>query len=92
MKQKYYLVRYSGGDYEDWYDHPVFTTNNEKTAKTRVENFNNKLPKLKKYCSELTKIFDDTNNPLYHNVSLYRKVYDILEIHKAYYKEIEFRP
>lgn len=91
MKQKYYLVSYSGGAYEDWYTHPVFTTNNEETAKTWVENFNNKLPKLKKYCSELAKILDDADNPLYHNVSLYQKVYNILEIHEAYYKEIEFR-
>lgn len=45
----YYLVRYSGGSYDDYYSAVIFVTNNKKTATKYCTKFNKTLKNWKDY-------------------------------------------
>ena len=45
----YYLVRYSGGSYEDNFDYVIFATNKKTTATKYCSKFNKMLKKWKDY-------------------------------------------
>ena len=46
---KMYIVRYSGGSYDDWYEANVFVTDKKATATKYVTKFNKLLKKWKKH-------------------------------------------
>ena len=48
----YYLVRYSGGSYDDYYSAVVFVTNKKSTATKYCTKFNKLLGKWKTYYSQ----------------------------------------
>ena len=45
----YYLVRYCGGSYDDYYSAVIFVTNNKSTATKYCSKFNKALKKWKAY-------------------------------------------
>lgn len=92
MNNKIILVKYCGGDYEDYYTSVVFATANKKTAKNYVTKFNRILKKWKDYYSQ----FEQDENGFGWLKSEYAKShfnrwYSLRNIDKCYYEEIEIR-
>jgi hypothetical protein len=52
MENKIYLVRYCGGNYEDYYSEVIFATTKKTTATKYVTKFNRILKKWKDYYSQ----------------------------------------
>ncbi|GAG31669.1 unnamed protein product, partial [marine sediment metagenome] len=47
-----YIVKYSGGTYDDYYEHNVFVSVNKSKATKYVTKFNNILKKWKDYYAQ----------------------------------------
>jgi len=90
MKDKVYLVQYSGGGYTDFYKVVIFATEDENTAIKYVEKFNTLLQK----CITYYKKFEDEHgwfDSEKFNNAMVCKWYMLREIHKCYYEQIEVR-
>lgn len=92
ISNRYYLVSYSGGDYDDYYSNVVFVTNNKSTATKYVTKFNGILKRWKKYYEqfEITKfgikwIADEYVHSHFDRWDALRN------INKCYYEECTFR-
>lgn len=88
----YYLVKYCGGSYDDYYNATIFVTNNKIIAMKYVSKFNRILKKWKKYYEQF-----ETNELgmkwiADEYVEKYFNRWDSLQnITKCYYEEISFR-
>lgn len=91
--KKIYIIKYYGGSYEDAYEVDIFVTSNKKTAINYVNRFNSILKKWLNYyeqytetdCIGITRVKDE-----YKEKKLYRW-YQLKNIRKCYFKEIEVR-
>jgi len=90
----YYLVRYSGGSYEDGFDVVVFATNKKSTATKYCTKFNKMLKKwkdyykqfeTKKYYTTMTWIADE------YIKTKFNRWYKLQGIDRCYYEEVLFR-
>ena len=76
-----YVVKYDGGQYEDYFERDLFVTESLELAQKYVAKFNAILEKWRLYYDSL-----------YYDCKLYCNRADyVLEIHKCYYTEIEVR-
>jgi len=89
-----FLVKYSSGSYDDWYEIAIFVTQSEDVAKAYVEKFNNLLEKWKPIVEE----GQNKNRDLEYKKSDFSeyctigfRYYDITEINEAKYELIEER-
>lgn len=83
MKEIVYLVSYSEGSYDDFYQIELFFTDNIDKAKDYVKKFNSKLKYWKDYFEKIDIEEKDVAN--------YSRYYSISEINCAYFTEIEKR-
>lgn len=92
MNEKIILVKYCGGEYDDFYTSIVFATNNIKTAKKYIAKFNKILKKWKRYYSK----FEQGEGILRwikeeYSESHYDRWYRLRNIDKCYFEEVEIR-
>ena len=90
---KIYLVKYSAGSYDDYYEVNLFATNNEFTAKKYVDRFNTILQKWKNFLETMNSEALNSENEedfLDKHPILYR-YHDIVEINQAGYEQIKCR-
>lgn len=78
-KKHIYIVGYCGGDYEDYFEHIVFATEDEESAKIWVKRYDTLLSKLKE--------FNDSR--LLSNKEI--GYITIRELNSAFYHKIELR-
>ena len=88
----YYLVRYCGGSYDDYYSAVIFVTNKKSTATKYVTKFNRVLKKWKDYYKQFESnkygfnwIADE------HIESHFERWNSLQNITKCYYEEVPFR-
>ena len=88
----YYLVRYCGGSYDDYYSAVIFVTNKKTTATKYVTKFNRILKKWKNYYKQFENnkygfkwIADE------HIESHFQRWNSLQRITKCYYEEVSFR-
>ena len=88
----YYLVRYCGGSYDDYYSVVIFVTNKKTTATKYVTKFNRILKKWKDYYKQFESnkygfnwIADE------HIESHFERWNSLQNITKCYYEEVSFR-
>lgn len=92
VKKDYYLVRYYGGSYEDYYSTVIFVTDNKLTATKYVSKFNRILKKWKKHYEQF-----ETNkygiikwiDPKYVEKH-FNRWNSLQNITKCYYEEVKF--
>jgi hypothetical protein len=88
----YYIVRYYGGSYENYYNHIIFVTNKKSTATKYVTKFNRILNKWKKHYEQF-----ETNDyginwiAEEHSENYYTRWYNLRQITKCYYEVVPFR-
>lgn len=94
---KIYLVKYSGGSYDDYYNAIIFATKDKKTATKYVTKFNRILKKWKAYYSQFEDnrygwrwikdeyVQDDSNDYIYQRWSSLRRITN------CYYEEVSVR-
>jgi len=85
-----YVVGYSAGQYEDYYERDLFVTESLELAQKYVAKFNAMSEKWKNYYNSLYNHID------WHGDDVAKKIYmnradSVLEIHKCYYFKIEVR-
>ena len=88
----YYLVRYYGGSYDDYYSAVIFVTNNKSTATKYVTKFNRILKKWKDYHKQFESNeygFNWIANE--HIESHFKRWNSLKKITKCYYEEVSFR-
>jgi hypothetical protein len=90
-KEKYYIVYYTGGDYDTYYERNIFITNNKSLAQRYVKKFNNMLKKWLNYYNQFTeKKYGVLWLKEEHHDKYFR--WDALRsIDKCYFQEINFR-
>ena len=88
----YYLVRYSGGSYDDYYSSVIFVTNKKSTATKYCKKFNNGLKKWKDYYKQFeTKKYGITWVSDEHIKKRFEKWEHLQNITKCYYEEVSLR-
>jgi hypothetical protein len=84
-----YIVKYSGGEWGDYYQVNIFVTADKELAERYVEKFNSILKKWKDYFSQFKDEYGFSIKDEYLEHS--DRYYAITKINKCYYDEIEFR-
>ena len=88
----YYLVRYCGGSYDDYYSAVVFVTDKKSTAKKYVTKFNRILKKWKDYYKQFeTDKFGMKWIADEHVEKHFDRWNSLQNITKCYYEEVSFR-
>ena len=88
----YYLVRYSGGSYDDYYSAVIFVTDKKSTAKKYVTKFNRILKKWKDYYNKFET--DEFGMKWIADEHIEKHFYrwnKLQNITKCYYEEVSFR-
>ena len=90
--EKMYLVKYSGGSYDDWFSEDIFITSKKYKATKYVNKFNRILKKWKEYYSQFE---DDKYRFPWIKDEFVDKHFDrwnsLRKINKCYFEEIEVR-
>jgi hypothetical protein len=89
-KKYFYIVKYRGGEYEDFYTKDIFITSDFEKVKKYVKKFNSILKKWKEYYSKYEDKslgWADSSAP-YH---IFEAWYRLRMIDECYYEEIEIR-
>ena len=88
----YYLVRYYGGSYDDYYNAVVFVTNKKSTATKYCSRFNKALKKWKTYYEQFeTDKFGMKWIADEHVEKHFNRWNRLQNITKCYYEEVSFR-
>lgn len=87
---KMYLVQYSTGSYDSFYQNKLFVTSDENFAKQYVEKFNRILECGKQYMSKFDDPEFDWIKDEYIEKYFYRWI-AFRETNQCYYQEIEVR-
>ena len=88
----YYLVRYCGGSFDDYYSAVIFVTNKKLTATKYVTKFNRILKKWKDYYKQFESNEHGFNWIAEENVESHFERWNSLQnISKCYYEEVSFR-
>jgi hypothetical protein len=88
----YYLVRYYGGSYDDYYSAVVFVTNKKSTATKYCTKFNKMLKKWKDYYKQFeTDKFGMKWIADEHFEKHFDRWNSLQNITKCYYEEVSFR-
>lgn len=88
----YYLVRYCGGSYDDYYSAVIFVTNKKSTATKYVTKFNRVLKKWKDYYKQFESNKYGFNWIADEHVEKHFDRWNSLQnITKCYYEEVPFR-
>lgn len=92
LKEKIYLVKYCGGDYDEYYSTIIFATFNKDFSIKYVKRFNSILNKWKKYYSK----YEDERLGFRWIMDEYvEKYFDrwigLSKVTKCYYEEINIR-
>lgn len=90
--EKVYIVRYSGGSYEDYYANDIFVTVKKSTATKYVTRFNKTLKKWKAYYKQ----FEEENYGMpwikeEHVEKHFHRWNRIRNISNCYWEEIKVR-
>lgn len=92
VSTSYYLVRYCGGSYEDYYSVVVFVTNKKSTATKYVTKFNRILKKWKKHYEQFeTNKFGMKWIADEHVKKHFNRWNKLQQITRCYYEEVSFR-
>ena len=92
VSDSYYLVRYSGGSYDDYYSAVIFVTDKKSTAKKYVTKFNRILKKWKKHYQQFeTYKFGMKWIADEHVEKHFDRWHSLQNITKCYYEEVSFR-
>ena len=83
-----YIVKYSGGEYDDCYQVNIFVTADKELAEQYVDKFNNILKKWKDYFSQF---LDENGFFKKEHIEMYDRFYAITKVDICYYNEIETR-
>lgn len=92
INSTYYLVRYYGGSYDDYYNIVIFATNKKTTATKYVRKFNSTLKKWKTYYKQ----FEENKYGMVwladKNIEKHFKRWNELRnITRCYYEEVPFK-
>lgn len=87
MKKIMYLVKYSSGDWEDSFQISIFVTESLEIAQNYCKRFNELLSKWKDIWHNIrsSELYDINTDWCYD------RYYEIMEIKKCYFLEIEIR-
>jgi hypothetical protein len=92
VSTSYYLVRYCGGSYDDYYSAVIFVTNKKSTATKYVTKFNYILKKWKKHYEQFeTDKFGMKWIADEHVEKHFDRWHSLQNITKCYYEEVSFR-
>lgn len=83
-----YIVKYSAGEWDDYYQVNIFVTADKELAEKYVEKFNSILKKWKDYFSQFV---DEYGLFKEEYEEMYDRYYVITKVDICYYNEIEFR-
>jgi enamine deaminase RidA (YjgF/YER057c/UK114 family) len=83
-----YLVKYCGGDMDDFYSVDIFITSDKKKAERYVRRFNRILAKWKSYFKSLE---DESGWPKDEHVDMLHRWYTITSVNKCYITTIKIR-
>lgn len=83
-----YIVKYSTGSWDDYYQINIFVTTDKEMAEKYVEKFNNILKKWKEYYSQFK---DEYGGIKDEYLKMSDRFYSLMEINKCSFKEIEIR-
>lgn len=88
-----YLVKYSRGSYDDYYEVNLFATNNEFTAKQYIDKFNTILKKWKNFLEsmELRALRSENEEDFLDSHPITYRYHDIVGINEAGYERIKCR-
>jgi len=89
--KKMYVVKYDGGQYEDYFERDLFVTESIELAQKYVAKFNAMLEKWRLYYDRLYYDCDWGNDNDWRKSLYFNRGDCVLEIHKCYYTEIEVR-
>lgn len=87
-----YVVKYCGGDHEDYYEKVIFVTDKKSTATKYVTKFNRILKKWKEYYRQYTENeygFEWIKERYVDQY--YRRWYSLRNITRCYWEEVEIR-
>ena len=88
----YYLVRYCGGSYDDYYSAVIFVTNKKSTATKYCSKFNKALKRWKDYYKQFeTDKFGMKWIADEHVEKHFDRWNSLQNITKCYYEEVSFR-
>lgn len=92
MKNEIYIIKYCGGDYEDYYEKIIFATTHKTKAISYVRRFNKILKKWKNYYSQfeikdcgMTWIKEEYID------QYFQRWYSLREIDKCFFESVELR-
>ena len=88
-----YIVLYSSGEYDDWFEHKIFVTKKKSVAINYVYRFNNILKKWRQYymqCEEVDEHGDIWIKNEYRD-SHFDRWNKLRGINRCYWEEIELR-
>ncbi len=92
MKNKIYIIKYRGGDYEDYYEKIIFATTYKTKAISYVRRFNRILKKWKNYYSQFeTKHCGITWIKEEYIDQYYQRWYSLQKIDKCFFASVELR-
>jgi len=96
MKRKLFVANYSRGDYDDYYEHSVFVSEEKELVEKWVEKFNSKLKIWKEYFNSFNqgKVSDESGWERVKDEFVdtkYERWYYIKHQNKAFISEIEIR-
>ena len=92
VNRSYYLVRYYGGSYDDYYSAVVFVTNKKSTATKYCTKFNKMLKKWKDHYKQFeTDKFGMKWIADEHVEKHFDRWNSLQNITKCYYEEVSFR-
>ncbi|MEY3501722.1 MAG: hypothetical protein RL308_3395 [Bacteroidota bacterium] len=88
----YYLIKYSGGTYDDYYSAVIFVTDKKSTATKYCSKFNKALKKWKAYHKQFEIYKFGMNWIADEHVEKHFDRWNSLEkVTKCYYEEVSFR-
>ena len=90
LKDKFYLVQYSNGSYDDYYKVNIFVTFSKESADKYVEKFNRRLDHWKEYMKSFEDKYGYRDDKKCVTKISYR-YYDVMDMNYAFIDEIELR-
>ena len=88
-----YLVKYSKGSWDDYFEVPLFVTESEDIAKEYVDKFNTILKKWKSFFEDtkpdIISLSSEDYNAFYDKYPILYRYYDVTEINGAKYEQIK---
>jgi len=88
--EKIYILKYSSGSYDDFYEQNIFATKSLEKACDYIQKFNSKL----EYWKDVMKQYSDEGGYLkeeHYNLAITAHFWTIKDMNRCYMEEVEIR-